>query len=238
MEEIFDFSDDLEPNILFNLAYQNLNQQKTAKRIHDRHIPYGEHEESATAIFYKTILADINERSLLEFRKIFSIPLPIVQNIIQYVETSNWFNSIGKSDAAGNKSIPAYLLVLETIRILTKGCPISTCVIESRISESKLQSFFHKFCENFSKDNYSNYINYPDSREDIERVIGVYKLLGFPGCVGSTDCVHIGWNRVPYSHRHDYIGVSGKGSLSYEFTVDHHKKIMSITRYIKKIKYY
>ena len=50
-----------------------------------------------------------------------------------------------------------------------------------------------------------------------------------PGCVGSTDCVHIWWERCHASERSNHKGKEDYATLSYEVTVDHRKKIIAAT---------
>lgn len=240
-DQFLEFTDDEDDNFLLNLIFQKLNSKipnKRRKRIHDRHINYNNHENSAISQYYLAILNDPsdNGRKFEEFRKQFSIPFEIVQNLINYTDNSAWFKSLkGKRDALGNKSIPTYLLILETLKLLTKGCHFSSLVIESTMSISSIQVFFHLFCYHFSIDNYDNYITYPKTPEEISQTEGIYRLVGLPGCIGSTDCVHIGWNVAPASCSQEYKGASGKPTISYEFSVDHHKKIMAVTKYKLKI---
>jgi hypothetical protein len=39
-----------------------------------------------------------------------------------------------------------------------------------------------------------------------KRVVGEYTARGFPGCIGSIDCVHIGWDRCPTQYTNVYTG--------------------------------
>ena len=57
---------------------------------------------------------------------------------------------------------------------------------------------FHKFCKRFTELKYKTYIYRPEG-EELARVLNTYALLGLPGCVGSTDCTHIKWDRCPVS---------------------------------------
>ena len=36
--------------------------------------------------------------------------------------------------------------------------------------------------------------------EDLEETLNVYEEAGFPGCVGSVDCVHVWWDRCPVNY--------------------------------------
>ena len=60
--------------------------------------------------------------------------------------------------------------------------------------------------------------------EEIAISTNIYERLGLPGCVGSTDCVHVRWERCPAGIRSNHKGKEGYATLSYEVTVDHQKK--------------
>ena len=53
--------------------------------------------------------------------------------------------------------------------------------------------------------------------------------MGLPGCIGSTDCVHFGWDRCPAGERSQHKGKEGFPTLSQDVTVDRNKKIISCT---------
>ena len=76
---------------------------------------------------------------------------------------------------------------------------------------------------------YNEHISWPREGEDLDIVTTCYAHLGFPGAVGSTDCVRVFWDRCPYNQRHLYIGKEGRPTLSYSVVVDHDRRIRSVT---------
>jgi hypothetical protein len=44
------------------------------------------------------------------------------------------------------------------------------------------------------------YMYMPLDDASYRKVVGEYSSRGFPGCIGSVDCVHIGWDRCPVCH--------------------------------------
>lgn len=58
----------------------------------------------------------------------------------------------------------------------------------------------------------------------------MYARMGLPGCIGSTDCVHLKWDRCPIGITNLCKGKEGYPSLSYSCTVDHHRRILGVTR--------
>ena len=75
---------------------------------------------------------------------------------------------------------------------------------------------------------YHEYISLPTG-DDLKAVVARYTRMGFPGCVGSTDCVHFYWDRCPHNSRHLYLGKEGKPTVAYSMIVDHNRRIRSLT---------
>jgi hypothetical protein len=70
---------------------------------------------------------------------------------------------------------------------------------------------------------------YMPSGEDLTAVVSKYTRMGFPGCVGSTDCVHFYWDRCPHNVRHLFLGKEGKPTVAYSLIADHTRRIRSLT---------
>ena len=51
-------------------------------------------------------------------------------------------------------------------------------------------------------------------------VLSLYTQMGFPGCVGSTDCEHFYWERCPHYVRHLYLGYEGKPTVAYSLVAE------------------
>jgi hypothetical protein len=140
---------------------------------------------------------------------------------------NKWFSE-GK-DCAGLLAAPLELKVLGLLRVLGRGYCFDGIEELSYISAEINRVFFHKWCDLFSKKYYTIYCNPPETAEEIQKTMDVYARLGLPGCIGSTDCVHIRWERCAAGDRVMHKGKEGFPTLSYEVTVDHTSKIISVT---------
>ncbi len=54
--------------------------------------------------------------------------------------------------------------------------------------------------------------------------------MGFPGWVGSIDCLHIGWDQSPHQYTNMYKGKEGFPSIAYEVICSSRKFVQSVTR--------
>ena len=162
------------------------------------------------------------------FRRRFRVPFPIFEQLVETTRKAGWFSE--GSDFAGNLAAPLELKILATLRVLGRGYCFDGVEELTLISAQVLRLFFRKFCTLYSQANFAKYCSPPNTELEIANALSVYTKLGFPGCIGSADCVHIRWERCPVEQRSFYKGKEGYPTLSYEVTVDHRKKIIAATQ--------
>ena len=71
----------------------------------------------------------------------------------------------------------------------------------------------------------------PATEEEIAHVMRPYEERGFPGCVGSIDCVHLIWDKCPAGA---YSACKGKGSfptLAFQAVCSNTKKTLSVSQF-------
>ena len=137
-----------------------------------------------------------------------------------------WFSE--KPDAVGNACAPLELKILGVLRVLSRGYCFDRIDELYYISAEINRVFFHTWCNRFPKKYFSTYCNPPETPEEIAKTMAVYDRLGFPGCIGSTDCVHIKWERCSAVDRVEHRGKEGFPTLSHEHTCDHTSKIIAV----------
>ena len=100
----------------------------------------------------------------------------------------------------------------------------------SGVSGNVHRKWTYNFIEKFSKEMYPVYVHGPRNNEELNTITSLYAACGFPGCVGSTDCVHIRWEMCPAVWASAYRnGKHNYASIAYEMTVDHSKRFQSTT---------
>jgi hypothetical protein len=73
------------------------------------------------------------------------------------------------------------------------------------------------------------FIFMPQDDRTFQKVTEEYAARGLPGCVGSVDCVHIGWDRCPTQYKNMYTGKEGYPSVAYEVICTTRKFIQSVS---------
>ena len=184
-------------------------------------------KESCWYKFLQRDLSDLNERDGKTFRLRFTVPYQLYQQLLGFAES--WFPQ-RKVDACGKELTPICLKLLGTLRMLGKGCSWDLLYELSGVSAEVHRKWTLRFIEKFSVEMYPIYVHGPRNSEEICNVTSLYAACGFPGCVGSTDCVHIRWECCPSvwssvfrNGKHNYA------SIAYEMTVDHTKRFQSTT---------
>jgi hypothetical protein len=69
----------------------------------------------------------------------------------------------------------------------------------------------------------------PTTEEQFKFVVGEYSARGLPGCVGSMDCVHVGWDKCPSQYHNMCSGKEGFPSIAYEVVCSSRKFIQSVS---------
>jgi hypothetical protein len=77
--------------------------------------------------------------------------------------------------------------------------------VQTNLSEEVHRCFFLAWIAKMSLIQ-KEYIFMPMNDKQFERVVGEYSARGLPGCVGSVDCVHVGWDKYPSMYRSMYSG--------------------------------
>jgi len=92
-----------------------------------------------------------------------------------------------------------------------------------------IRAFFTNFCAHYARHRFPVSCAQPDE-DQVRAVLAQYEALGFPGCVGSIDCVHISWQGCPAALRNVMCGSKGKPTLSFEVVSTSSRRIISSTR--------
>ena len=150
------------------------------------------------SVFGKDILLNSNIQNPQHldgkrFRLRFRVPYSVFSGIVQMFLTREGWNPSGAHDSFHKPAHPIQIKIMCALFILGRGTDLDTVSMLSRISIGTLSQFFHHFCAKMASA-YHEYISLPTG-DDLKAVVARYTRMGFPGCVGSTDCVHFYWDR-------------------------------------------
>jgi Plant transposon protein len=159
----------------------------------------------------------------------FSFAFEAVKELIAKVKESGEHFWKQKRDAAGRESSPIELLVLGSLRILTRNVTLDDLHEQTFISAEVHRCFFTKFMKWYSSRVFPEVVKMP-SVEDLDCNGAEYSLAGFPGCVCSVDCVHVRVWGVSANLKQISTGKEHFPSRVFEVAVNRRGMIVSATK--------
>lgn len=175
------------------------------------------------------VMVEPNGRLAEKFRKLFHVPFQVFLELRDVANEEFWTEwTEDRKCRAGKLVSNLELKILGALFVLATGDSHFVCSTCSNISEEVHRSFFLKWIFNMTSIK-ERYIHMPLDDASYQKVVGEYTARGFPGCVGSVDCVHIGWDRCPVQYTNMYKGKEGYTSVAYEVICTCRKFIQSVS---------
>jgi len=168
------------------------------------------------------------------FRRKFRLPASLFDYVVATVLHLRLFreydvNGAGQ-DAFGRPIATLHVKVLCVLRVLGSGCEFAAVFDGSKVDEQTVRLFFLRFIEFFARALYSTWVHPPRTQEELDSTMSIYKRLGLPGAVGSTDCFHLFWDKCPAQLKVDCRnGRYTRCTLVWSVSNDHHRKLYSIS---------
>jgi hypothetical protein len=170
----------------------------------------------------------LSRTSAQKFRSRYRMPLELFEELVKDCREYG----LGVTGRHENRSTtaPLPLLVLSALRMLGRGSCPNDDSDHTNIQGWTIRQFFHRFCSAIVLHKAATYLTCPRTEAGIQQAVVQYARRGFPGCIGSTDVVHVPWDRVPAALVSAYIGKEGIPTVAYEVTVRHDRWIMAASQ--------
>ncbi|CAH9104978.1 unnamed protein product [Cuscuta europaea] len=129
------------------------------------------------------------------FRRRFRMDIELFTRILQDVENyDSYFRQ--KVDAVGNIGLSPLQKMVAAIRMLAYGCPANLLDEYVQIGETTAIESLKHFCDAIIGVYEAHYLRNP-SMDDIRMLLKEGESRGFPGMLGSLDCMHWQWKNCP-----------------------------------------
>ena len=138
------------------------------------------------------------------FREETRMPFAIFKEILESARQAGF--AVAPNAKAPMQSVPLECKVWSWCRTLARGPSFHDDARHCRCSKETLRSFFHKFNEHIATMWLPRWVRPPLSRAEVDFQLACYCAWGLPGCIGSTDCVHVAWDRCPAAWRSTFCG--------------------------------
>ncbi|XP_065869318.1 protein ALP1-like [Euphorbia lathyris] len=153
------------------------------------------------------------------FRRRFRMSRTLFQRIINVVTAHNvYFQQC--TDVVSRVGLSFIQKVTAAMRILAYGIPADAVDEYCKIAESTAIESFKKFCHSIVEIFSEQYPRSPNAN-DIARLLHIGKSCGFPGMLGSLDCMHWQWKNCPTAWHGQYSGRSGSPIIILEAVADY-----------------
>ena len=129
------------------------------------------------------------------FRRRFRMSRPLFIRILNEVESYEPY-FVQKRDNCGRLGLSSMQKITAALRMLTCGVTRDFMDEYIRIGETTAMESLKKFTETLVNVFSSEYLR-PPNANDILRLLNVAEQRGFPGMLGSIDCMHWKWKNCP-----------------------------------------
>lgn len=118
-------------------------------------------------------------------------------------------------DAAKRRGLSTFQKCTAALRLLAYGNSADSVDEYIKVGESTLLEILRKFCKGIISLYENRYLRSPDEH-DVKKLMDENAKRGFPGMLGSIDCMHWYWKNCPVAHAGQYQGKEGKPSVVLE----------------------
>ncbi|XP_024016234.1 uncharacterized protein LOC112089716 [Eutrema salsugineum] len=153
------------------------------------------------------------------FRRRFRMNKPLFMNIVDRLSNEVPFFK-QKRDATGRLGLSALQKSTAAIRMMAYGCAADAVDEYLRLGESTAISCLENFVEGIIYlfgDEFLRRL----TPEDLQRLLDDGESRGFPGMIGSIDCMHWEWKNCPTAWKGQYSRGSGKPTIVLEAVASH-----------------
>jgi hypothetical protein len=130
-----------------------------------------------------------------------------------------------RADCAGRVGLSPLQKCTAAMRMLAYGTPVDALDEYLKIGKSTALECLDKFARGVIELFRGEYLR-PPTREDLERILRLNESRGFPGMLGSIDCMHWRWEKCPLAWRGQFTrGDYGVPTIILEAVTSHDLRI-------------
>jgi hypothetical protein len=158
-----------------------------------------------------------------DFRRRFRMTKALFTTIYDaVVQVDPYFEQ--RPNAAGKLGLHPLLKITAALRMLAYGSAADAVDENLEVSEAVALESLRRFCLAVVKCFGPEYLREP-SAADMADLLRHNSERGFPGMLGSLDCMHWTWHKCPTAHAGQYTGKSKKPTVVLEAWADHTLRI-------------
>ncbi|XP_009151521.2 uncharacterized protein LOC103874846 [Brassica rapa] len=172
------------------------------------------HREEGQDLLWNDYFSDTPTYPHNVFRRRFRMNRTLFMRIVQRLSTEvRHFQE--RVDATGRSSLTALQKCTATIRQLAYGVGSDAVDEYVRMGETTARGCLHNFAAGIISLFGNEYLRRP-TPEDLQRLLYFGEQRGFPGMIGSIDCMHWEWKNCPTAWKGMYSRGTGKPTIVLE----------------------
>lgn len=153
------------------------------------------------------------------FRRRFRMGRSLFLRIVSAIAShDNYF--VQRRDGLGKLGLSTLQKTTAVLRMLAYGQPADSTDEYVKIGESTAIESMKRFCRAVVEVFGNEYLRSPNAN-DVERLLQIGEQRGFPGMLGSLDCMHWVWKNCPTAWAGQYRGRSGTPTIILEAVADY-----------------
>ena len=149
-----------------------------------------------------------------KFVKRYRMSTALFQKICRDLAAWDTFFTL-KRDATGLAGIAPEIKIAASIRQLASSEAADDEDQYFQLSESTAAVSLEKFCEGIRAVYEEEWLRAPNEA-DLELILAHSSSRGFPGMLGSIDCMHWAWDKCPTAYKGQYQGKEGVPTIVLE----------------------
>ncbi|CAL1405418.1 unnamed protein product [Linum trigynum] len=130
-----------------------------------------------------------------------------MKDVVQHNSYFNW-----SYDVVGHSSFSPHQKLTSSLRMLAYGCSADFIDEYCRMAQTTTLECLRKFGSSIINIYSHEYLRAPNE-EDLRRLLQHSNRRGFPGMIGSIDCMHWEWKNCPTGWAGQYSGYKGKPTI-------------------------
>ena len=206
-----------------NLIIQYLLNQQNNQVIHGGSVPgrsvINRDRESADCRLFNDYFSETPLYNDVMFRRRYRMSRSLFLRIINAVKGHDVYFT-QRRDRLGKLGLSPLQKVTAVFRMLAYGLPADATDEYVKIGESTAIESMKRFCRAIVEIFSEQYLRSPTTN-DVARLLYIGKKRGFPGMLGSLDCMHWKWKNCPTAWAGQYAGRSGSPTIILEAVADY-----------------
>ncbi|KAL6558388.1 hypothetical protein OROMI_018738 [Orobanche minor] len=143
-----------------------------------------------------------------QFRRRFRMDVELFNRILEAIGGYDKYFT-PKIDAVGNCGLSPLQKMVAALRMLAYGCAADLLDEYVQIGESTAIQSLERFCDAVINIFEEEYLRKPNER-DVKMLLDEGEKRGFPGMLGSLDCMHWAWKNCPTAWHGTHVNVFKK----------------------------